>query len=235
MTNHLIDNANNDKKFAMLINLNPELYLDFYNKTRQQTDLCNNRIQIVYWTETFNHKDERVPNDVDFVQYDELTFVDNTIMANGKLIATVYNNRTRINSPDIFNHNLLPNTILDYDLASITTDVLGRPININAYLKKGKNKTPTIFKKNKKFLAAINNDKTKMVFYLIPKKYQGINCLTNAVVIDKDKQNKQTIKEINKNIKKSNDGAYNVSIYYKYNDQRVIEIRVNGNEFTIQQ
>ena len=230
----LIDHANNDKKLAMLINLNPELYLDFYNKTSQQIDLCNNRIQIVYWTETFNHKDVRLPNDVYFAQYDELSFVDNTIMANGELIATVHNNRTRICSPDIFNHNLIPNAILDYDLASITTDVLGRPININTYLKKGKNKTPTIFKKNKKFLAAINNDKTKMVFYLIPKKYQGINCLANAVVIDKDKQNKQTIKAINKNIKKSTDGAYNVSIYYKYNEQRVIEIRVNGNKFAIQ-
>jgi len=190
----LLDMAKRDVRVALLINTNPELYLEYVKKTCN-TLIKNNTIQMIYWTETFNIKPNNWPEKIAFAQYSDLEFSGNTdVSINDRLMAVVFDNKCEFKDFEMLNHKMMPMSEIKYNNVSFTTDKLGRIVNISCRLEKGKCLGKTKYK-SKNIISEYNLESAKP-FFVIPKKCCGPECVANVYPIVKLPSNKETIKEL---------------------------------------
>ena len=195
----LLDMARRDVRVALLINTNPELYLDYVNRACN-TLIKGNTIQMVYWTETFNQKPNNWPAKVPFSQYSDLKFTGNTdVYANERLLANTSENQCIAKDLEMLNHKMIPMARTSFNGMTFTTDKLGRIVTISCRIEKGKCKDKTKYKA-KNIVAEYNVEKAKP-FFVVPKKCNGPECIANVIPVVSSPDNKFSMKMLKKNVK----------------------------------
>lgn len=237
--NQLNNDVSNNRRMAMLINLNPELYLDYYAKNVNNSNFKTNK-NIVYWTEQFNNKPEKWPTKVPFLQFSDLGFEDNSKVTAGTRTIVKYNNNVySVEDMEYLNHTLIGDETIKFQDLTITTDAIGRIKSISDYnLNKGKNPFKTKVK-SKTLMSFHENSNDAKPYFAVPKKYKGPECLANIVPIKNTPYNKATIKEINKQIstifKEKKQCNYRVTFEYDGATNIIsgLKIEINGSEFNL--
>lgn len=228
------DDVDKDPMLGRLINVSPESYLDYYKKTRA-TNLKSQKNLMCYFCDIFDVHPNNWPEskqfaytnkDLHFVQSSNNTFVND---ASGNVLMGFYGFDQIVvscNELSFLNHNLIPNVTTHYESMELVTDGIGRICIISANLKKGKNKVKTEITKKDLLQAG------KKLLYVVPKKYNGPLCMANVYPMPFSKDNKKTLKALNKQISKMENPYISARIEYLYTSSTIQRINISCNGTT---